>query len=107
VTASQVIDATARGFNMGADLATILAVFAVLADGDLKTESWYLGAGPNYVGGLNRHSTVESDVSPNKEDYYNGCGNSHSISSNRFKQNVAFAAEDPNKEFSYETMRKQ
>lgn len=92
---------------MGADLATVLAVFAVLSLGDPKTESWYLGAGPNYVGGLNRHSTVESDVSPNKEDYYNGCGDAHSISSRMFKQNVAFAAQDPNKEFSYDVMRKQ
>jgi len=31
---------------MGADLATVLAVFAVLTDGDIVTESWYLGAGP-------------------------------------------------------------
>jgi len=40
VTYSQVLDATARGFNMGADLATVLAVFAILTDGDIATESW-------------------------------------------------------------------
>ncbi|KAH0156457.1 hypothetical protein KCU82_g10297, partial [Aureobasidium melanogenum] len=57
VNYGQVLEATARGFNMGTDLATVLAVFAILADGDLVTESWYLGAGPNNVGGLNRHST--------------------------------------------------
>lgn len=49
---------------MGADLATVLVVFAVLTDGDIATESWYLGSGPNGVGGLNRHSTVEADISP-------------------------------------------
>lgn len=107
VTASQVIEQTARCFNMGADLATVLAVFAVLSDGDLETESWYLGAGPGNVGGLNRHSSVEADISPNKEDYYNGCGDVHSISSRMFKQNVEFVAQDPKKEFSYDVMRKQ
>jgi len=107
VTASQVIEGVARCFNMGADLATVLAVFAVLSDGDLATESWYLGSGPGAVGGLNRHNTVEADISPNKEDYYNGCGDTHSISSRIFKQNVGFVAQDPKKEFSYEVMRKQ
>lgn len=85
------LDATARGFNMGTDLSTVLATFAVLADGDIATESWYLGAGPNNVGGLNRHSTVEADVSPNREDYYNGCGDNHHLSSRLFAQNVALA----------------
>lgn len=60
VTASQVIENVSRCFNMGADLATVLAVFAVLSLGDPETESWYLGAGPGSVGGLNRHSAVES-----------------------------------------------
>jgi hypothetical protein len=106
VTADEVIEATARGFNMGADLATILAVFAVLSDGDPATESWYLGAGPNNVGGLNRHSTVEADISPNREDFYNGCGDNHQISSRMFKQNVELVKNDPNKEFSYDVMRR-
>jgi hypothetical protein len=58
----QVLEAVARGFNMGADLATVLIVFAVLSDGDIATESWYLGTNPyTKVGGLNRHSTVEAD----------------------------------------------
>jgi hypothetical protein len=35
VNYEQVLDATSRGFNMGADLATVLAVFAILADGDI------------------------------------------------------------------------
>lgn len=107
VSFGQIVEATARGFNMGADLATVLAVFATLADGDIKTESWYLGAGPKNVGGLNRHSTVEADISPNKEDYYLGCGDNHHISSRIFTQNVEYAAADPKKQFTYDVMAKQ
>ena len=88
------------------DLATVLCVFAVLADGDLATESWYLGAGPGGVGGLNRHSTVEADVSPNREDFYNGCGDNHHLSSRLFKQNVHFAATGSGK-FDMATMAQQ
>ena len=66
VTFQQVLEATSRGFNMGADLATILATFAVLADGDIASESFYLGSLTG-ADGLNRHSTVEADVSPNRE----------------------------------------
>lgn len=67
VNFGQVVNATAQGFNMGADLSALLATFAVLTDGDIETESWYLGAGPGHVGGLNRHDTVEADISPNRE----------------------------------------
>lgn len=67
VTLGQVIEATGRGFNMGADLATVLGVFAVLTDGDIATESFVLSAGPGNIGGLNRHSTVETDVSVHRE----------------------------------------
>ena len=92
---------------MGTDLATVLATFAVLTDGDLATESFYLGSGPGGVGGLNRHSTVEADVSPNREDYYNGCGDNHHLSSRLFAQNVAFAAAEPSKQFTVNAMANQ
>lgn len=72
VTLGQALEAVARGFNLGPDLATVLGVFTILSDGDLATESFYLGSGPGGIGGLNRHSTVEADVSPNREDFYNG-----------------------------------
>ena len=107
VSFGQVLDATSRGFNMGTDLATVLCIFAVLTDGDIDTETWYLGAGPNGLGGLNRHSTVEADISPNREDYWLACGDNHHLSSRIFKQNVEFVKDDPNKEFSYDVMRKQ
>lgn len=92
---------------MGTDLSTVLAVFAVLADGDIETESWYLGAGPSNVGGLNRHSTVESDISPNREDYYLGCGDNHHLSSRLFTQNVGYAAAAASKQFDLGVMTQQ
>lgn len=92
---------------MGTDLATVLATFAVLGNGDINTQSFYLGSGKNGVGGLNRHSTVEADVSPTREDYYNGCGDNHHLSSRLVKQLVGFAAQDPKKEFSIDVMAKQ
>lgn len=105
VTFGQVVDATARGFNMGADLASILATFAVLTNGDIATESFYLGTGPDNVGGLNRHDTVECDISPNREDYYLGCGDNHHLSSRLFSQNVALAAAASSKQFDLGVVR--
>jgi hypothetical protein len=104
VNMGQVIEAVARGFNMGTDLATVLTVFAVLGSGDLDDLSFYLGSGKNGIGGLNRHSVVEADISPNREDYYNGCGDNHHLSSRLVKQMVGFAANDPKKEFSMNVM---
>ncbi|KAF2749999.1 hypothetical protein M011DRAFT_492975 [Sporormia fimetaria CBS 119925] len=107
VTFGQVVQATARGFNMGADLATVLATFAVLTDGDIVNESFYLGSPPGKVGGLNRHSTVETDVSVHREDYYNGCGDNHHLSSRLWKQNVAIVARSQSKLFDMENMAQQ
>jgi hypothetical protein len=66
VTFGQVLNATSCGFNIGADLASVLTVFAILTDGDITTESFNLGL-VNDIGGLNRYPTVEADVSPNRE----------------------------------------
>ena len=104
VTYGQVLEATARGFNMGPDLAAVLATFAVLTDGDIITETWNLGEGTGGLGGLNRHSTVEADVSPNREDYFNGCGDNHHLSSRLFKQNVEVAGKSKDKDFGLDTM---
>ena len=89
---------------MATDLSTLLGVFTVLTDADIETESWYLGSGPGHVGGLNRHDTNECAISPNREDFSLGCGDNHHLSSRLFKQNVHFAAQDADKEFSLETM---
>lgn len=87
VTFQQVLEATSRGFNMGADLATVLATFAVLADGDVATESFYLGSLTG-ADGLNRHSTVEADVSPNREGAFLLSLVCHSLTSIRLLQRM-------------------
>jgi hypothetical protein len=92
---------------MGADLSTLLAVFSILANGNITTQFWYLGADPNNVGGLNRHNSVEADISPNREDYYNGCGDNHHLSSRLFQRNVEYASADPDKQFTLAAMAKQ
>jgi hypothetical protein len=73
----------------------LISVFSVLGDGDLATESFYLGQGPgdSPISGLNRHSTVESDISPNREDFYLGCGNNHALSSRLVQQNIFYASQ--------------
>lgn len=109
VSYGQILAATAEGFNMGTDLAALLATFAVLANGDVGTETFSIGGAdprvPNTypAGGLNRHSTVEADISPNREDYYLGCGDNHQLSSRRFAQNVEYANNYDGK-FTFEAM---
>jgi len=110
---------------MGTNLAIILTTFAVLTDRGITTQSFYLGPGPNGFGGLNCHSTVEADVSPNREgtprcpsshplpltsltsNFYHGCGDNHQLSSRLFKQNFAFAAAKPSKQLTLNTMANQ
>ncbi|CAF1202777.1 unnamed protein product [Adineta steineri] len=96
VTLTQVLEATSRGFNMGTDLALALATVAVLTTGNILTETFSIG-GPDprvgicNAGGLDRHDTIESNISPNREDYYTGKCDNHHLSSRRFKQNVKCA----------------
>ncbi|CAF1134134.1 unnamed protein product [Adineta steineri] len=96
VTLTQVLEATSRGFNMGTDLALVLAATTIFTSGNILTETFSLGGpdprvGIGNVGGLDRHNNVECDISPNREDYYTGKCDNHHLSSRRFKQNVKCA----------------
>lgn len=91
---------------MAYDLSTVLGVFAILANGNLEDQSWYLGADKNGIGGLNRHSTVEADVSPGREDFYNGCGDNHHLSSRIIKQLISIMDDDPTKTVTEDVMLK-
>ena len=78
------------------NLSTVLAVFAILTTGNITTQTFSLGGpdprvGIGNIGGLNRHNTVECDISPNREDYYTGKCDDHHLSSRMFKQNFEFA----------------
>lgn len=41
---------------MGTDLGGILSAIATVMDGNLTTQSFWLGTADDHVGGLNRHS---------------------------------------------------
>ncbi|KAF4554456.1 Dothistromin biosynthesis peroxidase dotB-like protein 1 [Elsinoe fawcettii] len=107
VNFGQVLEATSRGYNMAPDLAAVLTVFSILTGGDIATESFYLGTGPGNVGGLNRHSTAECDISPNREDFYNACGDNHHLSSRKFKQLVGIVGQSASKQFDVRNMAAQ
>ena len=96
VTFDQVVEASVRGFNMGVDLATFLTTVAVITTGNITTKAFSIGApdprvGIGNVGGLDRHDTIEADISPTREDLYTGNCDAHHLSSRLFKQNVEFA----------------
>ena len=96
VTFDQVVEASVRGFNMGVDLATFLTTVAVITTGNITTKAFSIGApdprvGIGNVGGLDRHNTIEADISPTREDLYTGNCDAHHLSSRLFKQNVEFA----------------
>jgi hypothetical protein len=81
---------------MGSDVATALATFAVVFDGDIATETFSIGSpdlrvGIGNIGGLDRHGTIENDISPFREDLYLGDCDNHDLSSRLFKQGVQFA----------------
>ena len=96
VTFGQVVEASVRGFNMGVDLASFLTTYAILSSGNIATETFSIGApdprvGIGSIGGLDRHSCIEADISPTREDYYTGDCDAHHLSSRMFKQLVEFA----------------
>ena len=68
----------------------------MVSTGNIATETFSLGGldprvGIGNIGGLDRHSGVASDISPNREDYYTGDCDNHHPSSRRFKRNVQLA----------------
>ena len=86
-----------RGFNVGVDLSTLLAVFTVLTDADIETESWYLGTAPNKV----RVSTVMTLSNATCLPI---------VKTSMFAAATtiigAFAAQDPTKQFTLDAMGK-
>jgi hypothetical protein len=84
VTAGQVIEATSEGFNMAADLSSLLVAIAVGTGGNIDTFTFSIGGEdnrtytPTGVGsraagrqfGLDKHSACECDASATKQDFF-------------------------------------
>ncbi|WPH01539.1 Hypothetical protein R9X50_00438500 [Acrodontium crateriforme] len=66
-TIEQFVTATSQGFGMGADLATVLAVYGAVVDGSLTF--WSIGGSP-HVGISGSHGNYETDGSPLKGDLF-------------------------------------
>lgn len=84
VSVGQAIQASGEVFNMGPDVAGILAVLAVIASGNLVTGQFSIGGedartysasglGSKEAGrqwGLDSHSRIESDASATRADFF-------------------------------------
>lgn len=107
----QFVQGTNSAFGMGLDLATFLAVYGSLFDGNL--DSWSIG-GPDsrvslgLLGLLNKpptgisgsHNNYEADVSPTRGDLYQ-YGNAYLARPEQFAQLYAFQSNVSNDESNY------
>ncbi|KAF7974457.1 hypothetical protein HWV62_12206 [Athelia sp. TMB] len=81
-TPQQIVNAVQEGFNMGNDLAVLVAFGAFLVDGNHLTNLMSIGhktsgtgpfpPAPAIVGGLNTHGVFEGDASTTRGDFYFG-----------------------------------
>ena len=109
-TIQQFIDSTNAVFGMGLDLATFLAVYGAVFDGDLK--SWSIGGPPGGGSGSNSllsqgqgisysHNKYESDASPTRGDLYLD-GDAYKLKLNQFKQLYAYQSSVSNDQANYD-----
>lgn len=108
VTAGQVIEATATGFNMGADLSTLLIFIAVAFGGNIDTLTFSIGGeddrtysasgvGSKAAGrqfGLAGHSRCEGDISALRKDFYTNGGDNHNANPDRFRRFIELAKQN-------------
>lgn len=97
-TYADLISAQMSLYNVGADLANLLALIAVPLDGDIVTTKMSIGgdatsqtavtgsllAGISKEGGLDTHDTFEADSSLTRNDYYLANGDNHSFNGTLF-----------------------
>ena len=98
VTYADLISAQMSMYNVGADLANLLALIAVPLDGDIVTTKMSIGgeatsqtallgslaAGISKEGGLDTHDTFEADSSLTRNDYYLHNGDNYSFNGTLF-----------------------
>ncbi|KAL9940588.1 hypothetical protein V8E36_000076 [Tilletia maclaganii] len=82
VHGQDIIEAIQQGFNLDKQIATFLAIFGVLVDGDPLTGMLSLGGATKKIlggkpAGLNQHGPIEGDASLSRSDYYFGGRNSN------------------------------
>ncbi|KAK0530107.1 hypothetical protein OC835_004120 [Tilletia horrida] len=75
VHAQDIVEGTQAGFNLGFDLASFLAAFGILVDGDPLTNMLSIGGQTKGIlgggkAGLNNHGHFEGDASLSREDFY-------------------------------------
>jgi len=96
-TFNELVDAQQNLYNVGYDLATLLALLGLtLTDGDIQTEKLSIGCdattrtsfNPALTGsepGLDGHNKFEADTSLTRDDYFLGDGDNFSFNGTLFK----------------------
>ncbi|KAE8251370.1 hypothetical protein A4X13_0g4023 [Tilletia indica] len=94
VHAHDIVEGTAAGFNLGFDLATFLALFGILVDGDPLSGMLSIGGPTKGIlgggkAGLNNHGHFEGDASLTRSDeYFNGAN--YQFNANLFNKLKSF-----------------
>ena len=98
VTFNELVDAQQNVYNVGYDLANLLALLGLtLTDGDLVTEKLSIGcdatsrtsSAPALTGsepGLDGHNKFEADSSLTRNDFFTGKGDNYNFNGTLFKQ---------------------
>lgn len=83
---------------MGADLAAILATYAVVFDGDIGSLTWSIGGPyqPSVIGSIGgapqgisySHNKYEGDASATRSDAYLANGDAHSLVLEKFQREL-------------------
>ncbi|PVH95635.1 Cloroperoxidase [Periconia macrospinosa] len=113
VTLTELLDAQQNVYNVGYDLALVLAVLGVAQDGDIVTEKLSIGCdatsrtsaiGLGREPGLNGHNKFESDASSTRNDYFLGNGDDYSFNGTLFAGMKGVADRISNGVFDREAM---
>jgi hypothetical protein len=98
---NELVDAQQNVYNVGYDLAVLLAVLGIQADGDLVTTKLSIGCDATSrtatlpllgrQGGLNTHNKFEADTSLTRSDYFLNNGDNYSFNGTLFAEMKSYA----------------
>lgn len=101
VTFSELVDAQQNVYNVGYDLAVVLAVLGIATDGDVATGKLSIGCDAtsrtallpllSSQPGLNGHNRFEGDTSLTRGDYYISNGDDYSFNGTLFAEMKSYA----------------